>query len=575
MVARLRADGCSADNCIRMVSVCCRIALSPRRRCNVLAAILTGMLIGGTEIDTAHADEPTEFSVDQLRLEVRDRLVQEGNQAVRALRFERAEDIWSLAYALVPDSVMLLNLAEACRNERKQQEVYILLQRFLQEDPGTRRKAEIEEQIQRSLVVLGTSPSPRALKVAQEHVQLGVTAYVKQDYSLASREFSLAYALSPTPELLYNLANTRRKMEAVAEAFLLYEQYLKSAGSTAQRNNAELYRSQLFTTIQQNQPPPKPVSVPPTIPLPPAPVIPPAAPPTIPKPVALPQMQLRLTPYFEVTLGPAIGSRFLRASSGGTGPCQVLTDATHGAYTPGLCPEVTLPGTAGLQSALSIFPLASSGRRWAQGIGLDGGLEWWPVHHLCGNAGADGSCTGGELNASRLHILAGVRWDIYPWNRRGSATFGLFVHYGRDRQEISATDDLMQTMNLSTITYQYVDAGINISVPLINRENFGLRTGLRAGYLAPLSYGELADPSAAAPERPRFGAIQGGHGVRLHSTLLEIQPWQGLVLQLTCTYQFMSVRMDDTPTDATFPAFLVSRLDDHRLGAGMNIGYRY
>lgn len=202
----------------------------------------------------AHAQKTQVVSVERLRLEVGERLVKDGNQAVRELHFERATYLWALAYAVSPDSAMLLNLAEACRNGARPREAYALLQRFLQEDPGTARKTEIEAQSRLLLASLGDPSNVRALRLAQEHVQLGVTAYGTQDYNEATREFTLAYALSPTPDLLYNLANSQRKAESVAEALLLYEQYLKGTNATTQRGSAEVYRAEMVSALQRQTP---------------------------------------------------------------------------------------------------------------------------------------------------------------------------------------------------------------------------------------------------------------------------------------------------------------------------------
>ena len=130
--------------------------------------------------------------------------------------------------------------------------------------------------------------------------------------------------------------------------------------------------------------------------------------------------------------------------------------------------------------------------------------------------------------------------------------------------------------SLPSLSNQFVDSGLSLNVPLVLRENFAIRTDLRIGYLAPLSYGELTTSPAAEPDRPRFGEIRRGDGVRIQASLLGVCPWRGLTVQLIAAYQLMIVQMNGTaPSSVPLPVFLVARIDDHRLSTGVQIGYRY
>ncbi len=535
----------------------------------------------------SHAQEAQDSSVERLRQEVADRQVKDGNQAVHDLRFDLAADAWALAYAVSPDPAMLLNLAEACRNGSKPREAFALFQRFLQEDPGTARKAEIEVHSRLLLSSLGDPANVRAIRLAQEHVQLGVAAYGRQDYTEATREFTLAYALSPTPDLLYNLANSRRKADAVAEALLLYERYLKSTNATTQRSSAESYREQMVVALRRQAPVPPKVVDPPTAPVPPTPPVeasvqPPPLPAPSPLPPATPpgiervRSVQRTLPFVELVLGPVLGSRFLQASGDDGGPCQVLVDSQTNRYWPGDCPRLTVPATPGLQLGFTVFPLAGRAPRWVQGLGMEAGFELWPTHRLCANADSSGMCSAGEVTANRVRVAAGLRWEVAPWQKQGSARFGIYVRYGFDRLELSADADPTTIRSLPSLSNQFVDSGLSLNVPLVLREKFAIRTDLRIGYLAPLSYGELTTPLAAEPDRPRFGEIRRGDGVRVQASLLDVCPWRGLTVQLIAAYQLMIVQMNGTaPSSVPLPAFLVTRIDDHRLSTGVQIGYRY
>jgi|JI9StandDraft_1071089.scaffolds.fasta_scaffold04382_2 tetratricopeptide (TPR) repeat protein len=552
------------------------------RRVSWLTPVLTVLLTLAPWGGVAQAQETQDVSVERLRREVNERLVQDGNQAVHALSFERATYVWALAYAVSPDPAMLLNMAEACRNGGRPREAYALFQRFLQEDPGTARKAEIEAQSRLLLAGLGDPANVRAMRLAQEHVQLGVVAYGRQDYNEAIREFTLAYALSPTPDLLYNLANSQRKADAAAEALLLYERYLKSTNSTTQRSSAEAYRSQMVIALRHQAPVLPKVVDPPSVPEPstppaeapairtPAPV-PPAVQPVVP----LARSVQRTLSYVELVLGPILGSRFLRATGDAGGPCQVLVDFQTNRYWPGDCPQLTVPVTPGLQVGLTLFPLAGRSLRWVQGLGMEAAFELWPTHSLCANLDSSGICTGGAVTATRVRVTAGLRWEVAPWQTPGSARFGIYVRYGFDRQELSADADPTTIRSLPSIDYHYVDSGLSLNVPLVLREKFAIRTDLRIGYLAPLRYGELSTPPAAEPDRPRFGEVLRGHGVRIQATLLDVSPWRGLTLQLIAAYQLMTVQMETTASSGPLPVFQVSRIDDHRLCTGIQVGYRY
>jgi tetratricopeptide (TPR) repeat protein len=63
---------------------------------------------------------------------------------------------------------------------------------------------------------------------ARAHVDAGVAAYEAGDYEAASRAFEAAYALDPSPALLYAWAQSLRMGNRCAEALALYRRYLAS-----------------------------------------------------------------------------------------------------------------------------------------------------------------------------------------------------------------------------------------------------------------------------------------------------------------------------------------------------------
>src|SRR4051812_10778547 len=69
----------------------------------------------------------------------------------------------------------------------------------------------------------GMVPVPQAFEV---HRRAGDESYALQQYEAALREYKAAYAIQQTPELLYNLGRTARKLGQAGAALDYFDRYL-------------------------------------------------------------------------------------------------------------------------------------------------------------------------------------------------------------------------------------------------------------------------------------------------------------------------------------------------------------
>lgn len=74
---------------------------------------------------------------------------------------------------------------------------------------------------------------------AQAAYKLGVQAFKQQDYNEALARFEEAYALDPSPILLYNMARANEELGRPAQAVERYEAYLEAAPQTEDRADIE------------------------------------------------------------------------------------------------------------------------------------------------------------------------------------------------------------------------------------------------------------------------------------------------------------------------------------------------
>jgi hypothetical protein len=116
--------------------------------------------------------------------------------------------------------------------------------------------------------------------VAKQHLDLGVAAYKAHDYDTASKELEAAYAIDPSPQLLYTWAQAKRLGGHCKEAIDLYRRYGDASTTDDQRSAAQTGVSRCEAELAKSPPPPPVAPRPPVIavvnqPPPPAPPPPP------------------------------------------------------------------------------------------------------------------------------------------------------------------------------------------------------------------------------------------------------------------------------------------------------------
>ena len=81
--------------------------------------------------------------------------------------------------------------------------------------------------------------SAAPLQDAREHTRRGIAAYERGAYLDADHEFSMAYALTPEPALLYNLARCRAALGRDLDAAETFERFARVAPPGPDRAEAE------------------------------------------------------------------------------------------------------------------------------------------------------------------------------------------------------------------------------------------------------------------------------------------------------------------------------------------------
>lgn len=89
---------------------------------------------------------------------------------------------------------------------------------------------------------------------ANEHFQLGSTAYENKDFSTARREFAAAYELDPSSQNLWSWAQAERMSGRCEEALPLYRKYRDGATTPAKIKYATDYIEQCESALPS--PPP-------------------------------------------------------------------------------------------------------------------------------------------------------------------------------------------------------------------------------------------------------------------------------------------------------------------------------
>lgn len=169
----------------------------------------------------------TEELTDLLRAETA-----AGVRAIEAGQFQAATFSFAAAYALERSPALLFNLAQAYRKAGEAAPALVFFERFLREGPPGPLRGEAEalraEARQRLQGPRGAADgaADRTARLRETVARGGREAEAGR-YDVAARAFALAYALEPSPALLFNLAQVHRKGGRLRMALGLFERFLR------------------------------------------------------------------------------------------------------------------------------------------------------------------------------------------------------------------------------------------------------------------------------------------------------------------------------------------------------------
>lgn len=161
--------------------------------------------------------------------------VDEAARAVQEGQHQRAAEAFAAAYALVPASGLLFDLAQMQRKVGHDREVVALLGGYLLQPRAAdalRAEAEGYREQARQRLLAGNGGWQEGIDRAEllkSYVGQGVSAHASGEYEQAAAALAMAYALQAEPDLLFNLAKVRYKGERYREALALFGRFLQAA----------------------------------------------------------------------------------------------------------------------------------------------------------------------------------------------------------------------------------------------------------------------------------------------------------------------------------------------------------
>lgn len=172
----------------------------------------------------------------------------------------------ALAYARAREPQLLLRLARSALAQGRSREAQCLYRRFLKEADYRTLPADRAEAA-RSL----TGPT-RSAPILKGYLDRAAGAFAAQRYDEAVDAFATAYALEPTPLLLFDIAQVYRKAGQKRAALVFYGRFLDEDPGSTMRAEVEGHLADLRQQLEAEG---SPRAVPPR-PLPPAAVAVPA-----------------------------------------------------------------------------------------------------------------------------------------------------------------------------------------------------------------------------------------------------------------------------------------------------------
>ncbi len=138
------------------------------------------------------------------------------------------------------------------------------------------------------VMLVGSSSAAQGVS-PREAFDQGLAAFQARDYATALQRFERAYALSHSPEFLFNIGLTLERLERRADAITALQQYLTLRPSSPQRAVVERHIADLRAALAAATPAPVVAPPPPPLPVvtppPPSPSLPPPPPPSVSRPV--------------------------------------------------------------------------------------------------------------------------------------------------------------------------------------------------------------------------------------------------------------------------------------------------
>lgn len=482
-------------------------------------------------------------------------LFQQGRAALTAGDTTTALARRGLAHALKPSARGLIELAEACQAAGLQEEAQVLRFRALPESTakdalrakkglGTEEKLPSAKQL-----------DAQATRLAQQQIDASDADYDAQRFAEAIPRLALAYALLPTPMVLFNLAGATRQLGQDEEAVLLYQRYRDSGKEPALRQEAAGYMIALQKKIKAER--------------------------ALAEQLRLAEEERRhnaspprLRPVLTAGAGAVLGFRDFRPS----GDCQRLEGVTLATaqYWPVSCPRQRHLAAPGVHLELAVYPLVRQRRPWLQELGLGASADLWPQIKVCEN-GDPADC--GRSAALGLRVQAGLRWQVRPWDRLLRPAFRGLLEYSLSLLSLrSLLAEQPLPSLLPSVRYQSIAVGLGVEVPLLRRRKLTLTSALQAQYLALLQYGPLAGAAGLDLSSGGFGPVSSGHGVRAELRALEIVVVRHLTAAVWGSYERYDISFASAQSGPPInggPLFLAAGVVDQFGAVGLQVGALY
>ena len=190
----------------------------------------------------AKADKPTELAAKEARTDAQNQHrarehFQQGQEAYRQGKWERARALFEAADSLLPSPELAFNLALVCERSGRASEAVAYYRRYLKKaDTNMRERREVRDKIaalsalaarQQGQLKLPPPSGDQLTAEARRFFTRGLALYKRDQRRAAMAAFMAAYRLRQTPELLFNLALISEELGHRRDAIDYYQAYLR------------------------------------------------------------------------------------------------------------------------------------------------------------------------------------------------------------------------------------------------------------------------------------------------------------------------------------------------------------